>query len=181
MSCVDVGRPVPRSKIFEDLFGVSGGVDLRIGLLDFSVGPDEKGNPLGVLGVGLFRRSVGEPDLAAGVGEKREVEVEPLRERRVVRDGIEADAEQLDVPGVEFLDPVAEPATLGRSTGGVGLRVEPEHDAAPAVIGEPHQPARMVAHLEVGRARTWLDHGASERIIALGNGSGPPGAGRSLA
>src|SRR5262245_30553592 len=52
-------RPVPRSQVLQDLLGVRGCVDLRVGLLYLSVRPDEKGDPLGVLRARLLRRSIG--------------------------------------------------------------------------------------------------------------------------
>jgi hypothetical protein len=74
-----------------------GRLDLAVGALDVAVGADEKRQPGRCSGARVVRRAVGDTDLLVGVAEKREVEVVLLRERSIRLDGIEADAEDLNV------------------------------------------------------------------------------------
>src|SRR5207244_10005487 len=92
------------------------------------------GDALRVL-IGRTRgRAVGHADLALGVAQKREREVELLRELRVGLLVVEGDAEDFRVLLLVLRGEVPEPGTLGRSARGVGLRIEPEDDLA-AEIG----------------------------------------------
>lgn len=99
---------------------------MRLG--DFSFFVDDVGDAAGVLVLGRLGGAVGEADLAIGVAEQREGEVVFLRERGVAFFVVEADAEDLRVLRFVLLREVPEPGTLPRSTGGVGFRIEPEHD-----------------------------------------------------
>jgi len=105
-------------------------------LRDLSLGIDDVGDPAGVLGLRVVGRAIRDPDLALHVAEKRERILELLRKCGVVLDRVERGAEDLGVLLLEFRVEVAEPATLERSTGGIGLRIEPEDDVLPPVIGE---------------------------------------------
>src|SRR5215470_17893476 len=89
-------------------------------------------------------RAVGHPDLPLRVAEEREGVVEFLCEGGVLLDGVERGAEDLDVLLLELAVKVAEPATLDRSTGRVGLRIEPEDDGAAPVVGELSRRTRLV-------------------------------------
>ena len=109
---------------------------IRQRLRDPSLGIDDVADPAGVLGLRIVGRAVGHPDLALHVAEKRERILELLCECGVVLDGVEGRAEDLGVLLLKFRVEVAEPATLERSAGGRGLRIEPEDDALPPVIGE---------------------------------------------
>ncbi len=102
-----------------------GRIDVRVRLTHGSVRADPIADALRVLGVLGLACAIGHPDRARRVAKKREVEVEFLRERAVVVDGIEADAEDVNVLVGVLLNLVAEPATFGRSSGGVGLGIEP--------------------------------------------------------
>ena len=59
-----------------------------------------------------------------------------LGECRILSGGIEADAQDLDIPRTKLLNLVAEPATFCRSTRGVGLWIEPQQHFFPAEICE---------------------------------------------
>jgi hypothetical protein len=114
---------------------VVGGVDVRVRLLYDSVRADPIADALRVGGVRGVARTIGQPNRARRIAEKREVEVEFLRERAVVVDAIETDTEDLDVLLGVWLSLVAEPATLFRSSGGIGLGIEPQHDVFSRVVG----------------------------------------------
>ena len=92
-------------------------------LLDLAVPVDHDPDALGAL-----RRidvgAVGGADLAVGVADEREVEVVLLGEGLVLGRRVEGDAEDRCVLPVVVRLEVAEPATLGRSAGGVGFRIE---------------------------------------------------------
>jgi len=76
----------------------------------------------------IFGGAVCEADFAIGIAEQREGEVELLCEGRVFLLGVEADAEDDGVFCGVLVDEVPEPGTFDRSTGGIGLWIEPEHD-----------------------------------------------------
>jgi hypothetical protein len=128
---------------------VSPRVDLAVSPLDLSVGTNPVGDPSGGGGVRRFTGPVSEADLTRGVAEEREAETLLLGERRIAPDAVEGGTENLDAAAVELLLEVAEPATLGGSPEGVGLRVEPEDDPLPSEIGEAASRAGVVADLEV--------------------------------
>ena len=114
---------------------MAGSIDVRIRLAYGSVRADPIADAFRVLGVLGFARAVGQPDRARRIAEKREVEVEFLRERAVVLDAIEADTENVNVPVGVLLSLVAEPATFRRSPGGVGLGIEPQDEILSRVVG----------------------------------------------
>src|SRR6187401_1768687 len=74
------------SEILQDLLGMRGGVDLRIGLPDLAVLADQVADPLRRARARVVRRPVGHADLPVDVAEEREVELELLRELRVLLD-----------------------------------------------------------------------------------------------
>ncbi len=132
--------------------------DLRVRLRDLSVRPDDVGDPARELRLRVFARSVRHADVALHVAEERERKVELLREAGVLLDRVEGGPQDLGVLLLEFRVEVAEPATLGRSTGGVGLRIEPEDDVLPLVIGEAPPGARVVLHVESRSGVSHLQH-----------------------
>jgi hypothetical protein len=103
--------------------------------------------------------AVREADLPLGVAEQREGELELLGEVLVLFRRIEADAEDLRVLRLVLRREVPEPGTFARSTGGVGLRIEPEHDFFSAQIAELHAVAVVIDDVEVGRNFAGLEHG----------------------
>jgi hypothetical protein len=100
-----------------------------------------------------IRRAVVQSDRPLDIAEQREREVELLGELAVVRGRIEADAEDEGVLCFVFRLEVPEPGTLTRSTRGVSLRIEPEHDFLAAQLREPHTIAEMIVDFEI-RSRT---------------------------
>jgi hypothetical protein len=117
--------------------------------LDAAVLVDDVGDALRVLIVGARRRAVGEADLAVGVAEEREREVELLRELGVRSLVVEGDAEDFGVALLVLRGEVPEPGTLGRSARCVGFGIKPEHDFAAAKVAELHLAAVMVDSFEV--------------------------------
>jgi hypothetical protein len=134
------------------------GIHLRVRLIDPSVLVDHVRDAARVLVFRRVCRSVREADLALGVAQQREGEVELLRERGVRFLVIEADAEDLRVLCFVLRREVPEPGTFPRSTGGVGLRVEPEDDFLSAQIAETDAIAVVVGDVEVGSGIAWFEH-----------------------
>src|SRR5207245_3767180 len=102
--------------------------------------------------------AVGHPDLARLVREQREGKGELLREGRILGDGIEGDPENLRIGVLEVSVEVAEPATFLRSTGCVGLRLEPEENVLASVVGETAGLSGVVHTLEVGSRIAGFQH-----------------------
>ena len=116
----------------------------RISLGDGSLRGDQVTDTFGVGGIGSITSVIGDSDLSAGIGEQGEVEIELLRERRVIGDGIEADPQDLNSSGIELGLAIAEPATFGRSTRGIRLGIEPKEDFPAPIIGEPNRLSVMI-------------------------------------
>jgi hypothetical protein len=135
-------------------------------LLDAAVLVDHVGDALRVLVVGAGRGAVGQADLALGVAEQREREVVLLRELRVGLFVVEGDAEDLRVLLLVLRGEVPEPGTLGRSPGGVGLRIEPEDDLSAAKVAEPHGAAAVIVDFEFRSRIADFEHlGTSKHIL----------------
>jgi hypothetical protein len=135
-----------------------------MGLGDRAILIDHIRDAAGVLVFRGGRCAVGEADLAIGVAEQGEGKVIFLCERGVGLLVIETDAEDLGVLRFVLLREVPEPGTFPRSTGGVGFRVEPEHDLLAAQVAEAHAVAVMVGDVEVGSGIAGLQHvGLSSR------------------
>jgi hypothetical protein len=125
---------------------------------DLSFFVDHVGDAACVLVFRGVRRAVRDADGLLRVAEQGEGEIELLREVAILVDGIEADAEDLRVFGLVFGVEVPEPGTLTRSTRGVGLGIEPEHDLLPEIVGEAHPVALVVGDVEVGSAIAGIQH-----------------------
>jgi hypothetical protein len=97
-------------------------------------------------------------DRAVGVAEEREGEVVLFREAPVGLLVVEADAEDAGVLLLVLADEVPEPGTFPRSTGCVGLRVEPEHDLLAAKVAEADVVPLVIAYVEVGCLLAGLEH-----------------------
>ena len=113
-------------------------------------------------GVLVFRRvggAVRDAELAVGVTEQREGELELLGEGFVLGGGVEADAEDFDVLRFVLRQEVPEPGTLAGSAGCVGLRIEPEDDFLPAQVGEADAVAVVIDDVEVGSGIAGIQHG----------------------
>jgi hypothetical protein len=102
--------------------------------------------------------AVREADLVLGVAEQREREVELLGEAAILLDRVETDADDLCVLRFVLEVEVPEPGTLTRSTGGVGLWVEPEDDFLAAQVGELHTVALVIDGVEVGSGIAYVQH-----------------------
>jgi hypothetical protein len=105
-----------------------------------------------------FRGAVGESDFSIGVAEEWKVEVEFLGERGVVSFAVEADPENRRVLLVVLFREVPEPGTFFRSTGCVGLWIEPEDDFAAAQVAEADGVAMVIFDFEVGSGIAGLEH-----------------------
>ena len=143
-------------------------IDVRVRFPYGSVGADPKADALRVLGVLGVARAVGDPDRARRVAQKREVEVEFLRERAVDIDGIEADAEDVNVLVGVLLNLVAEPATFLRSSGGVGLGIKPQDDVLSLVVVKSNGIAQVVFHFERGGGLSQFNHSGFLTSLRIG-------------
>lgn len=150
--------PGPRLQIAQDFFGLGGRVHLGIGIADLPVGPDEIADTLRVLRRRVVTGTVRQTQAARRVAQKRKVELELLCKSRVLLRAVEADTEDLDLFVAVLLNAVAEPATLLRSTGGIGLGVEPQDYILAPVVGKPNRTSRVVRDLELRRFRTCFQH-----------------------
>ena len=142
------------------LGGPGAGIDARVPLLDLALGIDDHAHALGALG-GIHVGAVGGADDAVGVADQGEVELELLGKLLVVFRSVERDAEDDRVLPVVVCLQVAEPATFSRSTGGVGLGEEPQHEGLALEVGELHGPAEMIVAGEIGSGVSGLEHVAS--------------------
>src|SRR5712691_39686 len=154
---------------------MGGGVDLRVRLPDLPVRADEVADALRRPRGGVLGRAVGHPELAVGVAQQREVELELLGEGGVLLHGVEARAQDLHTLVLVLLDAVAEPATLGRSTGRVRLGIEPEDDVLAAEIGQAARLSGVVLDLEIGSLGAGLEHAVDLRRHYIGAGGGAKG------
>jgi hypothetical protein len=136
---------------------------MRLG--DLPVLVDDVCDPFRVLILLRIRGAVRESDLAIGVAQQREREVELLGELRVCGDVIETDAEDRGVLRLVLGDEVPEPGTLGRSAGCVSLRIKPEHDLAPAQIVQRDFVAAMIGHLKIWSLVANVEHASSSERI----------------
>src|SRR5262245_39151026 len=104
-------------------------------LFDPPITTDDIGDPPGVLGFLRVARSIGETERPFGIAQQRERVLELLRKGEVLGDRVEADTKNDGALGEVLGIEIAEPATLHRSAGCVGLWIEPEDDILPLVIG----------------------------------------------
>ena len=134
-------------------------VHFRVRLRDLSFFVDHVGDAARVFVFRRVGRAVRDADLAIGIAQQRERELELLGEALVLVRRVEADAEDFRVLFVVLGQEVPEPGTLARSAGGVGLRVEPEDDFAAAQVGEAHAVSVVIDGFEVGSLLARLEHG----------------------
>ena len=137
---------------------ISRGLNLGVGLGDLAILIDYVRDPARVNVCRRVSGAVGQTDLALGVAQQREGKVELLSEGPVLGLVVEAGPEDLDVFGLVFIDEVPEPGTLTRSTGCVGLGIEPEHDALSAQVGQAHTVAVVIHHIEIWSILPGLKH-----------------------
>ena len=118
----------------QDHLGVCLGGDAVPGTGDPTFGVDQVGDALGdARGANAV---VGLADQLVDVAQQLVGKVELLGEGRVLVLVVKADPEDGGVLGLECLGAVAEPATLDRSTWGVGDGIEPQHDPSPAELAQ---------------------------------------------
>ena len=133
-------------------------VDLRMRLRNLPLLVDHVGDAPRVLVFRTVGRAVRHPEFVVGVGDQREREVVFLREGRVVRGLVEADADDFGVLLLVVAGEVPEPGTLCRSTGCVRFGEEPEHDFASAHVAESERAAVLIGRVEVGSGVTGFQH-----------------------
>jgi hypothetical protein len=127
-------------------------------LSDLSLLVDHVGDAPRVLVLGRAGGAVGQADLAVGIAEEGEVEAELLGEMLVLGRGVETDAEDAGVLLRVLAVEVPEPGTFFRSAGGVGLRIEPEHDLLAAQVAQANAVAVVVGDVEIGSLFTGIQH-----------------------
>jgi len=127
-------------------------------LRDFAFLVDHVCDAFRVLGGRRVGGAVGEADLAAGVAEEGEGEAELFGEALVVVRRVEADAEDLRVFRLVLRVEVPEPGTFFRSAGGIGFRIEPEHDLPAAQFAELHAIAVVIGDVEIRGRVAGLEH-----------------------
>jgi hypothetical protein len=120
---------------------------------DFALFVDDVRDAFGVFGGRRVGGAVGEADFAVRVAEEGEGEAELFGEALVVLRRVEADAEDLRVLSLVLRVEVPEPGTFPRSAGGVGFRIEPEHDLLAAQVAELHAIAEVIGNVEI---RGWI-------------------------
>lgn len=125
-------------------------VDFVVDLRDFPLLVDHVRDALRVFVFRTARRAVRDPDLAIRVAQQRKCKVEFLSKLRIVFDRIKTDAENLSVLLFVLAGEVPEPGTLCRSTGCIGLRIEPQHDLLAAVVAQLRALAAVVGDFEIG-------------------------------
>jgi hypothetical protein len=133
-------------------------VDFRVGLRDLAVLVDEVRDAARVFILRGLRRTVGDAEFALGIRDQRERELVFCGKGGVVSRLVEADADDLDVLLLVFSGEVPEPGTLCLSAGCVGLRIEPEHDLAPAHIAQPQRTSNLIRRIEIGSGITDFEH-----------------------
>jgi hypothetical protein len=137
---------------------IRGRIDLRMRLGDDAVLVDHIGDAPRERVVAGVGGAVRDADLLLRVAKKREWKVVLLGEAPVLVRGIETDAENLRVLRLELGLEVPEPGTFARSTGGVGLRIEPEDDFLSPQIGKADAVAEVIGNVEAGGGGTGREH-----------------------
>lgn len=152
-------------QIAQHLGGMILGDHRRIGPLDPPVGSDQVADSPSVDGVPDVAGAARHSQLPPGVAQEPEREVEFAGEGSVCHLVVEAGAEDDGVERGETVGEIAEPATLGRSPGGVRLRVEPEDDTTTAKIGQAKIGAIVCAHDAVGSEVFGFEHRSPPRWV----------------
>ena len=136
-------------------------IDLRIGLGDRAVRPDQVRDTARGPRIRVVARAVGEPDLPSRIAEQREGKAVLFGKGGVLLDGVETRAEDGAITGFEFADSITESAALGCSAGCVGGRIEPEKEVAPGIIVGRDVLAAMGGNSKCGCLLAFIQHSDS--------------------
>src|SRR2546427_7755491 len=134
------------------------GIHLVMDLGDATLLVDDIRNAAGVFVTRSAGGAVGQADFPVGVTEQRKGKFVLLGKAGVVLNRVKADAEDLGVLRFVLVGQVPEPGTLGRSTAGVGLGEEPQHDFLAAKVTELHATAAMIGRFEIRGRIAHFEH-----------------------
>jgi hypothetical protein len=143
-----------RGQVGEDLVGVGRDVPDPVGLADDSFGIDHVGPTLRPGGIGLLRgplRLVSLSDGAVDVRQQPKGEPELLGEGPILLGRVEGRPQDDGVGLLEVGGSITEPLPFGRSPGGVGLHVPPQHHPPSPEIRQGDRLTVLVREGEVGR------------------------------
>lgn len=101
-------------------------VDLTVGPGNLAVGVDQKRDTFGVSLVRTVGSTVGHAERSIRVGQKHKRKRELFDKRLIVLDRVKADAEDYGIGLLKLMDSITESLAFDRSTGSVGLGVEPK-------------------------------------------------------
>ena len=148
------------AQIAEDLVRERVDVADLVRLADHAVRVDEVRDPLGEVDLVTSRATcaVLDTDLFVVVREQTEREVELVAEGSVGFGRVERDPEDLAIERLELLGLITQALSLNRSTGGISLRIPPQQDPTPALVGEPDGAALLIGHVEVGSGSAFGEH-----------------------
>jgi hypothetical protein len=124
-------------------------IDLIVDARDVAVLVDQNADAIGVTCLIIGTRAVCDSHAAIGIAEQGEGKLVLIGELGIPFNVVEADTQDLDIILIEVGDLIAEPATLDRSAGGIGLRIEPENNLAAAQFRERNTLAFMSREREV--------------------------------
>jgi hypothetical protein len=113
---------------------VTAGVYRVVGFEDFPLFVDEVTDTLGIAGLHVITCSVRDPYGALRIAEEKKGELELLRERRILFNGIKTDPEDFHILSAKIGNLAAEPATLCGSARGISLGVKPQQNFFPSEI-----------------------------------------------
>jgi hypothetical protein len=124
-------------------------IDLVVDARDVAVLVDQNTDAAGVACLIIGTRAVCDSHAVIGIAEQWEGKLVLIGELGIPFNVVEADTQDLDIILIEIGDLIAEPATLDRSAGGIGLRIEPQNNLAAAQFREGDTLAFMSREREV--------------------------------
>ena len=154
-------------QCFDQLLRLLSRVHIGMGLQDGSSRAYHVGDAFGGFGVTAVAGAVGDADRALGIAQQRIGELVLLREPGIGLDIVSADAENLHVLAIVFLDSVTESNPLCRSPTGTGARVEPENDCLIRVVVEIDDGAGVVDYCETRRLVADIEHPLLLIVVAV--------------
>jgi len=104
---------------------VTAGAYRIVGFEDFSLFVDEIADTFSVASLGIVAGAISNAERTSGVTQEEKRKAKLLRKGSVLRYCIETHSEYFDVLRAKVGNLVAEPATLGGSTRGVGFGIKP--------------------------------------------------------